>query len=147
MTNITISIAADHAGFETKEKIKHWLVEKGYTVNDFGTSSTDSVDYPDFGSLVANSLSSNNSKFGVLVCGSGIGMCMVANRYPGVRAVVIRSKEDAELSRQHNNANVACFGSRITNEKEIIFLLDVFLNKEFEGGRHNKRVSKIDSKE
>lgn len=139
-----ISIASDHAGFSFKEILKDYLKSKGHTVIDCGTPSEERCDYPDFGAPAAKLVKDGEVERGVLVCGSGIGMCMVANRYPKVRAVVIRDENDAKLSREHNDANVACFGARSTDIDTIKKLTDLFLAAPFGGGRHCARVEKID---
>ena len=139
-----IAIGADHAGFELKEEIKEFLKDKGYDVHDYGTYSEERADYPDYGHQVANSVASNDAEKGVLVCGSAIGMCMVANRHKGVRAAVLRDEFDAEMSRKHNDANIACIGGRVSDEMVACQLIEKFLKTEFEGGRHEARVEKID---
>jgi ribose 5-phosphate isomerase B len=144
MKDIKIALGADHAGFQLKNEIKEWLIQKGFEVLDKGVSSGDSVDYPDFASVVSKEVSNSSARFGVLVCGSGIGMCMTANRYKNVRAVVIQDEKDAKLSRQHNDANVACFGARFIDFKKAVFFLDIFFNTDFEKGRHENRVRKMD---
>lgn len=139
-----ISIASDHAGFSFKETLKDYLKAKKHTVIDCGTHSEERSDYPDFGARASKLIKDGEAERGVLVCGSGIGMCMVANRYPRVRAAVIRDENDAKLSREHNDANVACFGSRVTDIENIKKLTDLFLATAFGGGRHCARVEKID---
>lgn len=139
-----IALASDHAGFKLKEKIKRHLSDKGHEVKDLGPSSLDRCDYPDYGFAAAKAVAGGEASFGVLVCGSGIGMCMVANRVKGVRAAVLRDRFDAEMSRRHNDANVACFGERWAGSGNALELLDLFLSTEFEGGRHEARVKKID---
>jgi ribose 5-phosphate isomerase B len=139
-----VAIASDHAGFQTKVELDSFLRKLGHTVNDFGTDSTDSVDYPDFAKLVAKSVSSQKADVGVLVCGSGIGMAITANRFKNVRAVVVNDAFDAEMSRRHNNANVACFGARKTSVDKAKELLAIWLKTPFEGGRHEGRVKKMD---
>lgn len=138
-----VAIASDHAGFTLKESLKSFLKSQKIDVRDYGTHSADSVDYPDFAKLVASDVSLGKADAGVLVCGSGIGMAMTANKYTGVRAVVISDEFDAEMSRKHNNANVACFGERKTPEETAVKLLKLWLDTKFEGGRHQKRVDKI----
>jgi ribose 5-phosphate isomerase B len=138
------AIASDHAGFKMKEAIKAYLILQKFDVSDFGTNSEESVDYPDFGKLAAGGISGKKADFGVLVCGSGIGMCMTANRFKGVRAVVISNEFDAEMSRKHNNANIACFGSRRLSNEEAVKLLNLWIKTPFEGGRHEKRIEKMD---
>jgi ribose 5-phosphate isomerase B len=141
-----IAIASDHAGFIAKKLLKEYLESKGHTVVDCGSFSEERSDYPDYGAEAARLVSSGKVKRAFLVCGSGLGMCMVANRFKGVRAAVIRDENDAKLSRGHNDANVACFGARITGAALLKKLADLFLDTEFEGGRHKVRVEKIDSK-
>lgn len=139
-----IAIGSDHAGFELKEEIKVFLKDKGHDVHDFGTNSPDRADYPDYGHQVAKAVASKDAERGVLVCGSAIGMCMVANRHKGVRAAVLRDEFDAEMSRKHNDANVACIGGRVSDELLACQLIEKFLTTGFEGGRHEARVKKID---
>ena len=135
-----IVIGSDHAGFELKEALRQWLHDAGHEVIDVGTDSDASCDYPVFGAAVAREVASGDADRGVAVCGSGIGICMAANKIPGVRAAVLRTAEDAEMSRRHNNANVACFGGRVTAVAEAELALGVFLDTGFEGGRHERRV-------
>lgn len=144
---MTIAVGADHAGFALKQSLVSHLESSGYKVTDVGTHNSDSVDYTDFAEQVAKAISAGKVQRGVLVCGSAIGMCIAANRYEGVRAVVLRDKFDARLSREHNDTNVACFGARVTKEKNALKLLNLWLTTEFEGGRHARRVEKIDKKE
>jgi len=139
-----IAIASDHAGFKTKEAIKSFLQSLKHDVVDLGPGSENKVDYPDFAKIVAKDIAEKKADFGVLVCGSGIGMCMTANRFNGVRAVVLNDEFDAEMSRRHNNANVACFGSRKSRDEDIETLLKIWLKTPFDGSRHEKRVKKID---
>lgn len=139
-----ISIGADHAGFELKEEIRDYLQGKGHDVHDCGTFSEERADYPDYGHKVANDVEGGKAEKGVLVCGSAIGMCMVANRHQGVRAAVLRDDFDAEMSRKHNDANVACVGGRVSDEMTAFKLIETFLTTAFEGGRHEERVKKID---
>lgn len=138
-----ITLASDHAGFTLKETIRKHLIDAGYDVIDCGTASAERVDYPDFGIKAAQAVSEGTSGRAILVCGSGIGMCMVANKMKGVRAAVLRDEMDATLSRQHNDANVACLGERVTNASVAVKLVDRFLDTPFEGGRHESRVKKI----
>ena len=139
-----IALAADHAGFSLKEKIKRWLARSGHTVSDCGVTNETRSDYPDEAKKATTLVAQGVCKRGVLICGSGIGMCMTANRVKGIRAAVIRDEGDAQMSRLHNDANVACFGGRVTPEEHAVKLLDLFLSTEFEGGRHTTRVKKID---
>ena len=138
-----LSIASDHAGFELKEQIKAWLKDKGYTVQDFGTHSEDSVDYPDFVHPLARYLKTHPEEQGILICGSGEGVCMTANKYPHIRAALVWKPEIAALTRQHNNANVLCLPGRFLTEAEAIECAQVFLSTAFEGGRHQKRIDKM----
>jgi|TARA_B100001758_G_C18360732_1_gene585558 ribose 5-phosphate isomerase B len=137
-----ISIGSDHAGFELKQKI----IEKypSFKFDDCGTFSNKSVDYPDFGHKVAKSVLNNNVDYGIVVCGSGIGISIAANRNKGIRAALCTSVEHAKLSRLHNDANILALGSRLTNEKDIYSIIDIFLSTTFEGGRHSDRIKKID---
>lgn len=139
-----IAIGSDHAGFHLKETLRNWLESQGYDVTDCGTYSDDRADYPIFGQAVALMVSKNEADFGVVVCGSGQGICMAANKVDGVRGAIIRNSEDAEMTRAHNDANVACFGERITDSQTAIAALEVFLNSPFEGGRHEGRVKLLD---
>lgn len=139
-----IAIAADHAGVVLKDALKSFLESENISVLDFGTNNSESVDYPDFAQKVARAISTREVERGVLVCGSAIGMAITANRHKGVRAAVIRDGYDARMSREHNDANVACFGARVTPAEQAIDLLRVWLTTPFEGGRHQKRVDKID---
>lgn len=142
MKNI-IPIGADHAGFELKEKIIGYLTKKGYELKDFGCYSTDSIDYPDFGHPVAQMVEENEGMLGILICGSGNGISMTANKHQGVRSALCWKKELAELARQHNNANIITLPARFITIEEGIEMVDVFLSTEFEGGRHQNRVNKI----
>lgn len=139
-----IAVGSDHAGFPLKERVKAHLASQGYEAVDCGASSDARSDYPDFAQEVARRVSRGAAERGILVCGSGIGMCMAANRFPGVRAAVIREPGDAEMSRRHNDANVACLGARVTDEELALTLVDLFLSTPFEGGRHEARIKKID---
>lgn len=139
-----IAIASDHAGFSFKESLKEYLASQGHNVTDCGPATSDRCDYPDFGSVVAKKVSAGEVHWGLLICGSGMGMCMVANRYKGVRAAVLRDEDDAVLSREHNNANVACFGARITDLEKVKGLINLFFSTKFTEGRHTVRVKKID---
>ena len=138
-------MASDHAGFELKEKLKSFLQTKGYEVLDAGCHSLEKCDYPVFGAKAAKMVAEGKADRGVLVCGSGIGMCMVANKVPGIRAAVLRSFDDARLSREHNDANVACLGGRVSAEHQAQTLLETFLSTAFEAGRHIGRVKKIET--
>ena len=138
-----VHIGADHAGFRVKERLKQVLVELGHKVVDAGTDSEDACDYPDFGLKVAKAVGGGKGVRGVLICGTGIGMSMVANREPGVLAACVHDRVTAEMSRRHNNSNVFCAGARIVPAGEIESYLRVWLETPFEGGRHSRRVDKI----
>lgn len=140
-----ISIASDHAGFKFKQLIKEYLQKKGYEVIDHGTFSHDSVDYPDFIKLAAEDVSNKKCDLGIGVCGSGIGVSIVANKFKGVRAALVVDEQMAELSRKHNDANFLALGERFLEEEKLYKILDAWLNSEFEGGRHERRVKKIES--
>jgi ribose 5-phosphate isomerase B len=138
-----ISIGADHAGFELKERIKAELLQKGHEVTDEGTDSTASVDYPDYAAKVAHAVAGGRAERGVLVCGSGIGMAIAANKVHGIRAANVTSLIEAQLSREHNDANIVTLGARILNDEDALQIVDRFLNTEFANGRHTPRVEKI----
>lgn len=140
-----IALGADHAGFELKEQIAKYLKEKGYEVKDFGAYSTDSIDYPDPAYSTAKSVSEHSSDEGILICGTGIGMSMVANKLPGIRAALCNSVETAQLSKKHNNANLLCLGGRVEHTDSVEKIVDEWLNAKFEEGRHERRVDKIHS--
>ena len=138
-----IAVASDHAGFDLKEILKRDLQEAGHEVLDLGTHSTESVDYPDFGKAMGDAIASGKAERGVLVCGSGIGISIAANRNPKVRAVLAHDVTSARLSREHNDANVIAFGQRLTGIEVAREALKVFLATKFEGGRHAGRVDKL----
>lgn len=139
-----VVIGSDHAGFQLKEELKSWLAGEGHEVIDVGTHSDERVDYPEYGEQVARTVMSGDADRGVAVCGSGQGICMAANKVHGIRAGIIRDTQDAEMTRRHNDANVACFGERVTDPAEAIAALRVFLETGFEGGRHADRVLQLD---
>lgn len=143
MAGQTVAIASDHAGFTLKSMLRADLEADGYTVLDLGTDGPDSVDYPDFGYALANAIADGKAEKGVLVCGSGIGISIAANRNPAVRAAVVTNALTAKLARQHNDANVVCFGERLVGSEIARDAMKVFLETEFEGGRHAKRVDKL----
>ena len=140
---MTISIGNDHAGTEYKQAIQEYLVAKGFTVNNYGTNTNDSVDYPDFVHPVATDVSEEKVNLGILICGSANGVAMTANKHQNIRAGICWTKEITELTRQHNNANICCIPARFTSLQQAIQIVDIFLNTKFEGGRHQKRIDKI----
>ncbi len=140
-----IPIASDHAGYPAKEIVKKILEEMGHTPVDYGTHSDESVDYPDFAIKVSELINGGEHEQGILICGSGQGVCMTANKYPKVRAALVYSTKVAELTRQHNNANILCLPGRELNEQQIKDILASWFSTEFEGGRHERRVQKIES--
>ena len=138
-----IIIGSDHAGFSLKELVKKNLAGPGYTLTDAGTDSLDSVDYPDYGAAVAKGVSAGKYDRGILVCGSGVGMSIVANKFPGVRAALCPDEETARMSRLHNDANILVLAGRRTDEEAARSIARLWLNTEFEGGRHQRRLDKI----
>lgn len=138
-----IAIGGDHAGFAYKEKVMQFLQNKGITVQDFGTYSTDSVDYPDFAHPVANAVGSKDFEYGILICGSANGVAMTANKHTEIRAAICWEKDLAVLARQHNNANILCLPARFISEQLALQLVELFIQTPFEGGRHENRVHKI----
>ena len=139
----TVCIASDHAGYNLKEDIKNHLVDKKISIFDMGPYNDKSVDYPDFAKKVGNRIKSKKSDVGILVCGSGTGMAISANKIKSIRAAVCYNIKSTRLSRQHNNANIITLGSRLTKKKLSLKLVDLFLSTKFEGGRHLRRVKKI----
>lgn len=139
----TVAIANDHAGLALKNVLLKEIDACGFAVLDLGTNSTDSVDYPDYGHAVASAVSDGRAVFGIAICGSGIGISIAANRHAGIRAALCSSGLAAELSRQHNDANVLCLGARLIGEAEARECVRRFLTSEFEGGRHAARVTKL----
>ena len=140
---LRIALGADHAGFQAKENVKKYLESAGYGVSDTGTSSEESVDYPDFAVKVARRVQQGHSDLGILVCGTGIGMAIAANKIGGVRAAVAHDALTAQMSREHNDANVLTLGARVLSEHQIIEVVASFLGAHFAGGRHQRRVDKI----
>ena len=138
-----ICIASDHAGFNLKETIKNYLINKNLSIIDLGPNEKKSVDYPDFAKKIGNRLKSKKSDIGILVCGSGTGMAISANKFKNIRAAVCYNIKSTRLSRQHNNANIIALGSRLTKKNLSLKLVEIFLKTKFEGGRHLKRVKKI----
>ena len=144
MSKERIPIASDHAGYELKERLRKVLEEAGYEVEDIGTHSPSSTDYPDYAHPLAQEVSDGRAQRGVLLCGTGLGMSYVANRYPNVRAGVAWSPEVAELARKHNDANILVLPARFVSEEDGIRILRTWLDTPFEGGRHGRRVEKIE---
>lgn len=140
-----ISMACDHGGLELKNALEAHLLEKGYQVCDFGTYTTDSCDYPDYAKLAAQAVSTGECDFGVVVCTTGIGVSIVANKVKGVRCALCQNVDMAAMTRKHNNTNVIAFGQKYTSVADAIAMTDAFLTTEFEGGRHQRRVDKIEN--
>lgn len=138
-----IAIGSDHAGYELKEKIAEHLKKQGIRIEDYGTNGNDSVDYPDFAVAVAESVSKGKVDTGILICGTGIGMSIAANKFPHVRAALCYDVFSAEMSRRHNNANILVLAGRVLKSDLAIKMVDVWLKAEFEGGRHKNRLDKI----
>lgn len=143
MSRMRIALGADHAGFELKEKIKQWLLRQGVEVDDRGTDSGASVDYPDFAKLAACEVAEKKADWGILVCGSGIGMAITANKVAGIRCANVTTEEQAALSRAHNDANVLALGARLTDAETACRIVERWLHTPFEGGRHARRVEKM----
>lgn len=140
----SILIASDHAGFELKERLESWLRDNGYSVTDLGTNSDASTDYADYAHPLAQQVSDGTAERGILLCGTGLGMSYVANRYPHVRAAVAWSPEIAELARRHNDANILALPARFLSEDQARQILETWLDTPFEGGRHERRIEKIE---
>ena len=141
----TIAVGCDHAGYYLKECLAAELRTLGYQVLDLGTDSTERVDYPDFGFAVARAVAGGEATAGVAVCGSGVGIAMAANKVAGIRAATVHDVESARLSKAHNDANVLCFGERVIDPKVAEEALRAWLDEDFEGGRHDARVAKLDA--
>ena len=141
-----IAVGSDHAGFPLKAALAGWLQELGHEVLDLGAYSTDSVDYPVIGYEVANKVAQGEAERGVLVCGSGIGVSIAANRVAGARAALVQEPLSARLAREHNDANVVCVGARLIGEEMAREILKVFLGTPFEGGRHQRRIDQLDQR-
>ncbi len=139
-----IIVGADHAGYPMKEKVKAFLQDRGITVEDVGTHSDDSVDYTDFGKAVASKVSDGTFQRGILICGTGLGMSMIANRFPGVRAALANDLFSAIMSRRHNDSNVLAMGGRLIGDALALQLVETWLETPFEGGRHQRRLEKMD---
>jgi ribose 5-phosphate isomerase B len=138
-----IAIGSDHAGYPLKEQLAEHLREEGHEVQDLGTHSEESVDYPEYGALVARAVVGGDADYGVCVCGTGIGIGIAANKVKGARAAVVHDTTSARMARQHNNANVVCVGARLTGPQAAADAVDAFLAAEFEGGRHQRRIDEI----
>ncbi|MEJ2699401.1 MAG: ribose 5-phosphate isomerase B [Desulfuromonadales bacterium] len=138
-----ILIASDHGGLELKEAVKAFLEEKGLEIRDLGTMNGDSVDYPDFGVKVARAISGGEAEKGILICGTGIGMSIVANKFPRVRAALVFDDFTARMSKEHNNANIIVLGGRVIATGQVRQIVAAWLDAEFEGGRHQRRLDKI----
>lgn len=138
-----IALGADHAGWELKEELKAWLLDQGHQVLDFGTHSPEAVDYPDYAAQVAEAVAAGKAERGVLVCGTGIGMAMAANKVPGVRAAFCPDLYTARMSREHNDVNVLTLGGRLMGREPALEILEMWLRCEFQGGRHSRRLGKI----
>lgn len=138
-----IAIGSDHGGYELKREIIQYLEQKGFSVSDCGCYSLDAVDYPDIAVKVCDKVTSGESELGILICGTGIGISMAANKIHGIRAALCHSTFDGRMARMHNNANVLCLGGRTTGVSIALDIVDAFVSAEFEGGRHEKRVGKI----
>lgn len=138
-----IAIGADHAGFELKSKLMGWLEPQVDILKDLGTNSEESVDYPDFAHAVAGEVEKGNYDLGILICGSGLGVDMTANKHAGIRSALCWNKDISKLAKSHNNANVVCLPGRFVSVETAKEILDTFFKTEFEGGRHNRRINKI----
>lgn len=138
-----LAIASDHGGYELKKELTHYLSKQGWHIKDLGTFGTEAVDYPDRADEMARWISCNPDKMGILICGSGIGMSIAANRYRSIRAALCHDSVTASLARKHNDANVLCLGARLVSTEVAKDCVDTFLNSEFEGGRHVARVKKL----
>lgn len=138
-----VSIGCDHGGFELKEAVKNFLQNKEITVEDFGAFGTDSIDYGPIAAKVARSVADNSSDYGILICSTGIGMSMAANKVKGIRAGLCTNAFCAEMTRRHNNANVLCMGGKIVETDQALEMVELFLNTPFEGGRHQRRIDQI----
>ena len=140
---MTIAVASDHGGFKLKNKIKEYLQANGYEILDFGTNSTESCDYPDFALPAAEAVSSGTCERGIIVCTTGIGVSIVANKVPGVRCALCQDNYCAEFTRRHNDANVLAMGEKVVKEGNALEMVDIFLKTQFDGGKHLRRVEKI----
>ena len=140
-----IALGCDHAAYEMKEAVKEKLMKDGYEVIDFGCNSTESVDYPKYGHAVAKAVASGEADKGIAICGTGIGISIAANKVPGIRAGVVHSVETASWTKRHNDANVLCFGARVVDLDTAFAMVDAWLDAEFEGGKHERRINEIEN--
>ncbi len=138
-----VALGSDHAGFTLKERVKTYLAAAGYEINDVGTTTLDRVDYPDYAVKVADEVRRGKAERGILMCGTGVGVCIVANKFDGIRAAAVWDRDIARLSRQHNDANVLCLPGRHMDPEFALELVGVWMSTDFEGGRHKVRVDKI----
>lgn len=141
--SLPIAIGSDHAGFAYKTKLVQWLQEHGFQVSDMGVDKNSSVDYPDYAHPVSDSVEKNEAAFGILICGSANGVCMTANKHPGIRAALCWQTDVAKLTRQHNNANIICIPARFVAFEYARQMVEIFMETQFEGGRHQLRIDKI----
>jgi ribose 5-phosphate isomerase B len=146
LKNKKITIVSDHAGYYLKEKLLNYLLKEKYDVKDFGCSSSEPVDYPDFGHPFANAISAGEFDLGISICGTGNGINMVANKHPGIRSALCWNEEISRLARAHNDANICALPGRFISESEAYLIVRTFLNTSFEGGRHQRRIDKISIK-
>ena len=141
---MVIALGCDHAAYELKEKVKEKLTNEGHKIVDVGTDSTESVDYPKYGHAVGRLVASGETERGIAICGSGIGISIACNKVPGIRAALCTSVEMAEMCRRHNNANVICMGARMISEELAFAMIDKWLETEFEGGKHERRIGELE---
>ena len=139
-----IALAADHGGYQMKNLIAQTLKNQGFEIEDLGTDSEESVDYPDFAQRVVQEILSQKAELGILVCGTGIGISIAANRHKGIRAALLYDDYVAQVAREHNNANILCFGGRTMKIEDVMRRIDIFLKAKYEGGRHDRRLCKLD---
>jgi ribose 5-phosphate isomerase B len=139
-----IALASDHAGFELKEKIKKHLLDNSWDIMDFGTSSTASVDYPIYGRKAAEAVASGRCDRGIVCCGTGIGISIAANKVKGIRCALCTNDFTAEMSKKHNNANMIAFGARVSDPDDVLRMVDIWMNTQFEGGRHQRRIDMLE---
>jgi len=142
-----LAIASDHAGFKLKKKIKKYLISEDYGIKDFGTDTTESVDYPEFGHAIADAIEKGEYDFGITICGSGNGISMTANKHKNIRSAICWNQEISELARAHNNANICSLPGRFLTYEEAIIIIDTFIKTNFDGGRHERRIKKIPLRE